>query len=285
VRHRDASSVRIDAAVSVRGGVKGYRSVDDAPNPEDRPAVLAVQPPPVSRTAASGTACADLHHRKATERSNSVSIARRVDMASSNGVARQERRKQVIDAAVMVFSEQGYRATSMHDLAAAVGLSKPSLYHYVSSKEDLLVELYENVIAEGIESARRIGTRSLPPLEATREIVIERIVYTCENRKLLRIFFEEEAEIPAELTQTVRQQKREYEDLIISLLKRGVEDGSVRLSTTPRIAVNTLLGAAHWVYKWYDPGGSKSARALAKDVTNLLLTGLDARAGETSPVT
>ncbi len=58
VRHRDASSVRIDAAVSVRGGVKGYRSVDDAPNPEDRPAVLAVQPPPpVSRTAASGCPC------------------------------------------------------------------------------------------------------------------------------------------------------------------------------------------------------------------------------------
>lgn len=267
--------------------MKELRSVDDTSDTEGRPVVLSVPPTasPVSTAAASDTVRADSHHRNRTQPPDSDSAARRVGMASGNGVARQERRKQVIDAAVMVFSEQGYRATSMRALAAAVGLSKPSLYHYVRSKEDLLVELYENVIAEGIESARRIETRALPPLEATREIVIERIVYTCENRRLLQIFFEEEAEIPPLLTQTVLRQKREYEDLIISLLERGVEDGSIHLSTTPRIAVNTLLGAAHWVYKWYDPNGSKSAKALAVDMTNLLLTGLGPRLGEHATAT
>lgn len=273
--------------LSRRGSVKEFRSVDDTSDTEGRPVVLSVPPTasPVSTAAASDTARADSHHRNRTQPPDSDPAPRRVGMASGNGVARQERRKQVIAAAVMVFSAQGYRATSMRDLAAAVGLSKPSLYHYVRSKEDLLVELYENVIAEEIESVRRIETRALPPLEATREIVIERIIYTCENRRLLQIFFEEEAEIPHLLTQTVLRQKREYEDLIISLLERGVEDGSIHLATTPRIAVNTLLGAAHWVYKWYDPNGSKSAKAIAVDMTNLLLAGLGPRVGERSTAT
>ena len=188
-----------------------------------------------------------------------------------------DKRKQVLEAAIQVFGELGYRGTSMWHLARAVNLSKPALYHYVTSKEALLVELYEGVTVEGVESAKRMLRRPVPPLEAIHQLLVERIIYTCENRRLLQIFFEEEAEIPEDLTRTMRKQRRAYEDSLITLLQRGVKDGSIAFDTTPRIVVNAMLGAAHWCYKWYQPDGEKSSRELAEDITELLLQAIRAR--------
>lgn len=166
----------------------------------------------------------------------------------------------------------------MWDLAREVRLSKPALYHYVSSKEALLVEIYEGVTVEGVESARRMLERTdVSPLEAIRHLLVERIAYTCENRRLLQIFFEEESEIPVDLMRTMRKQRRAYEDSLIELLDRGVRDGSITFDTTPRIVVNALLGAAHWTYKWYDPKAAKSARELAEELADVLLLGLVTR--------
>lgn len=200
-------------------------------------------------------------------------------MAEDDSPLHPDKRTQLLEAAIRVFSEQGYRGTSMWDLARAVDLSKPALYHYVPSKEALLVELYERVTIAGLESARRAVARKPPPLEALRDLLIERIVYTCENRRLLQIFFEEEAEIPDAMTRTMRKHRRAYEDALIALLDRGVEEGVIAFRTTPRIVVNTLLGAAHWTYKWYDPAGAKNAQEVAADVTDCLLAGLTTAKG------
>lgn len=190
-----------------------------------------------------------------------------------------DKRSQVLEAAIRVFSERGYRATSMRDLAQEVQLSKPALYHYVASKEALLVEIYEGVTVEGVESARRMLERDdIEPLDAIRELLVERIAYTCENRRLLQIFFEEESEIPADLMRAMRKQRRAYEDSFIELLSKGERDGSIALDTTPRIVVNTLLGAAHWTYKWYDPNAAKGPRELAEDIADVLMNGLLTRA-------
>jgi AcrR family transcriptional regulator len=188
-----------------------------------------------------------------------------------------DKRAQVIEAAIRIFSDRGYRRTSMWDIAREVNLSKPALYHYVSSKEALLVEIYERATVEGLEAAKRMLEHELPPLESLREMLVDRVVYTCEHQRLFRILFEEEAEIPEDLMDSMRVHRREYEDLIIGVLQRGVDDGSIHFETTPRIVVNVLLGAAHWSYKWFNPGGSKATRQLAEEMVEVLLDGLKTR--------
>jgi AcrR family transcriptional regulator len=196
-------------------------------------------------------------------------------MSKASTEASVDKREQVLAAAIRVFSEQGFRATSMWDLARAVNLSKPALYHYVPSKEALLVELYERVAQEGVESVNAMIARTdTDPLDGLRAILIERIVYTCENRRLLQIFFEEEAELPDNLTKQMRLQRRAYEDGLIELLERGVKAKKLQFDANPRVVVNTLLGAAHWTYKWYNPRGRSSARDLAEQMVDMLIAGL-----------
>jgi TetR/AcrR family transcriptional regulator, cholesterol catabolism regulator len=187
------------------------------------------------------------------------------------------RRRGVLQAAAALFAEQGYRATSMNDLAARVGLSKPALYHYVRSKEDLLVELYEEVLRANTDSVSAIEAGSRRAIDALREVVVQRVVYTCEHQALLRVFFEEEAGLPRSALEEVLRARRRYEDVVIAIVLRAADQDGLEIGTTPRIYVNALLGAANWVYKWYDPAGRLGPRALGEEIATALL-GPDASA-------
>lgn len=188
---------------------------------------------------------------------------------------RQEaRRRQVRDAALRVFSERGYRATSMQDLADAVGMGKASLYHYVDSKEEVLTELYEEVLRDNVHEVRRIASRELTAVEALREVLVERVAYTCRNRELLNVFFEEEAELPDRQRARLIRVRHEYEDAVLEIVARGLEDSELVLGTTPRVFVNTVLGAANWAYKWFDPKGPLTPEELGADMAAVLLAGV-----------
>lgn len=188
---------------------------------------------------------------------------------------RQEaRRREVLAAATEVFSERGYRAASMTDIAARLGMGKASLYHYVGGKEEVLIELYEDVLRENVIAARRIASSERPALDALADLIADRVAYTCRNRDLLRVFFEEEAELPARHQARLIGVRNEYEQTLLETVARGEADGELSLPTTPAIFVNTLLGAANWTYKWYRPDGPLSPEELGAEIATALLAGL-----------
>jgi TetR/AcrR family transcriptional regulator, cholesterol catabolism regulator len=186
----------------------------------------------------------------------------------------QARRREVLDAAVEVFSERGYRAAAMSDIAAKLGMGKASLYHYVGSKEEVLIELYEDVLRENVIAARRIAESERTALDALAELIADRVAYTCRNRDLLRVFFEEEAELPARQQSRLIAVRHEYEQTLLDILARGEAAAEFSLPTTPRIFVNTILGAANWTYKWFQPQGALSPEELGAQMAAVLLAGL-----------
>lgn len=188
---------------------------------------------------------------------------------------RQEaRRREVMAAAAAVFSERGYRAASMSDIAARLGMGKASLYHYVGSKEEVLIELYEEVLRENVIAARRVLESDRSALDALAEVLRDRVVYTCRHRDLVRVFFEEEAELPARQQARLIAVRHEYEQTLLDLVARGEAAGEFSLPTTPRIFVNTILGAANWTYKWFRPDGPLTPEQLGDQMATALLAGL-----------
>ncbi len=193
--------------------------------------------------------------------------------------AAPSRRQEVLATAVTIFGTRGYRATSMNDIAAEVGLSKPALYHYFSGKEELLVSVFENVLRDNITQARRIVTEGTSAGEALRQTLVERVAYTCANSAILQVFYEEEAELPAALRARVTQGRREYQQVLTDLIERGLAEGDFELPTTPTIVANSFIGACNWAYKWYHPSGPKSAAELGEDIAELLVRSIAGHRG------
>jgi AcrR family transcriptional regulator len=194
---------------------------------------------------------------------------------AARGSRADEQRQRILAGAVAVFSSRGYRAASMWDVAAQVGLSKPALYHYVENKQALLVAVYEEVLDESTARAHAIVAAASSTREAVRGLIVDRVAYTCEHRDLLTICFEEESELPPELAEPILERRRAFEDVVLGAVQRHLDATGRTLPMGLRTYVNACLGAANWTYKWFDPAGPRTPRELGEDVAAVLMPVLD----------
>ncbi|OJY52976.1 TetR/AcrR family transcriptional regulator [Pseudonocardia sp. 73-21] len=181
-------------------------------------------------------------------------------------------RARVLATSVEIFGTRGYRATSMNEIAAGVGLSKPTLYHYFRNKEELLVRIYSDVLDESLRMARATVAAAPTPLDGLRELLVSRVVYTCENRELLKICFEEEDELRPDLAEELLVRRRAFEDVAVdALCGHLAAHPQMHLTMAPKVFVNLCLGAVNWTYKWYRPTGPRTPQELGREMADALL--------------
>ena len=184
----------------------------------------------------------------------------------------EEQRARVLAASVEIFGARGFRATSMNEIAAGVGLAKPTLYHYFRNKEELLVRIYSDVLDESLRMALATVAAAPTAIDGLRELLISRVVYTCEHRELLKICFEEEDELRPELAEELLVRRRRFEDVVQSALEQHLADHpDVQLGMAPTVFVNMCLGAVNWTYKWYRPDGPRTPAELGAEIAGALL--------------
>lgn len=185
-------------------------------------------------------------------------------------------RARVVGIAAEIFSRRGFRATSMNEIAAAAGLSKPTLYHYFRSKEEILVLLYTEVLDESLADARATVTAARTPLDGLRDLIADRVAYTCRNARLLTVCFEEEHEIPAALAEQLLSRRAEVEDLFVATLGEHLRRHPALLpGISPKVFVNACLGAANWCYKWFNPDGPATPEQLGRQIALAMTAALE----------
>ena len=119
---------------------------------------------------------------------------------------RRDRSEEVYAAALKLFREKGYHATSMQDIAAAVGLYKGSLYHYIDGKEDLLARVFERAMGALLADVERIAADTTArPSAQLRQIIGAHVEAVANNLDALTVFLHEWRALAGEsLTQRAR---------------------------------------------------------------------------------
>ena len=165
-------------------------------------------------------------------------------------------REQIFHHAVKLFARDGYANTSLDDIALAVGIKKPSLYHYIRTKEDLLYEI-QQVLAQEIldEVDALLATASTPDEKVTAFF-----------RAAFRLIARRQAEMTIFLneTQTLRARSKRwreinakrdsYQKLFEDVLAEGIAAGAFR-SLPITLTSLGMLGTVTWAYRWYRPDG------------------------------
>ena len=198
-------------------------------------------------------------------------------MAHRNGVSvpqGEKRGEQVYAAALRLFREKGYHATSMQDIAAAVGLYKGSLYHYIGGKQDLLVQVFERAMGALIAEVERIAAdTSLPPSTQVRLVVAAHVEAVSSNLDALTVYLHEWRALAGDALATVQAQRERYTLLVSEIVGRGVTLGEF---DTPDVRIATLgvLGMCNWLCQWYSPGGRLGPAEIAGHFADLVLRGL-----------
>ncbi|HEY0583197.1 MAG TPA: TetR/AcrR family transcriptional regulator [Chloroflexota bacterium] len=197
-------------------------------------------------------------------------------MARRNGLspAPRERAEEVYAAALRLFREKGYHATSMQDIAQAVGLYKGSLYHYIGGKEDLLAQVFERGMGSLLDDVERIASdTSLRPSAQLRLIVAAHVSAVAENLDALTVYLHEFRALAGDSMATVQAQRERYTRLVSDIVSRGVQLGELR---TPDVGIATLglIGMCNWICQWYRPGGRLGPAEIGNYFADLVLDGL-----------
>lgn len=182
-------------------------------------------------------------------------------------------RRGLLDAAVAVFNESGYDATSVATLAARLGLSKAALYHHFASKEEILetatgeaLDGLEGVLADaGTASAEDRLARVLQG--AVRVLVANLPSVTL----LLRVRGNSEVE------RTALERRRAFDQAVTAIVRDAQAEGAVRADVDASVATRLLFGMVNSLVEWYRPTGPEGAEALARDVLAVALDGLRTR--------
>jgi AcrR family transcriptional regulator len=196
-------------------------------------------------------------------------------MARRNGVSPpRERSEEVYRAALRLFREKGYHATSMQDIAEAVGLYKGSLYHYIGGKEDLLVQVFERAMGTLLGDVERIvADSSLGPSAQLRLIVQAHVTCVSENLDALTVYLHEFRALAGASLANVRAQRDRYAQLVGEIVGRGVRLGEFETADVG-IATLGLLGMCNWVCQWYQPDGRLGPAQIGGYFADLVLGGL-----------
>lgn len=184
-------------------------------------------------------------------------------------------RAQVLAAAVELFNEQGYDATSVADVATRLGLTKSALYHHFDSKEQLLSLALEEALGglEGVldEAPAVTGStaeRLAAVIRGAVGVLVDRLPYVT---LLLRVRGNSDIERAA------LERRRTFDHRVTALVEEAQREGLVRDDLDGAVATRLIFGMVNSVVEWYRPGGPVDGERLAHDVVAVVLDGMRTR--------
>jgi AcrR family transcriptional regulator len=188
------------------------------------------------------------------------------------------KRDAVIHAAARAFNARGYHNTSLDELAAALNVTKPTIYYYVANKEQLLFECFRAGL-EPIRAAIRAAEASpRPALERLNAVIRDyaRAVASDYGWCMVRA---EDQDLGPETGRHIRALKSEIDQGIRRLIRAGIADGSIEPGDE-KIMAFALAGALNWIAHWYREDRPMTAEQLAEAFVVALGAGLARRAGD-----
>jgi AcrR family transcriptional regulator len=189
-----------------------------------------------------------------------------------------DRLAEIYRAAAQIICDKGYDATSMNDIAEAVGITKSGLYHHVSGKRNLLFSIM-NFGMDSLEEQVIAPARAIADAEQRLRTIITNHVHlitsrsTSQGNNPVTIVVDEVAGLTVAQRRKIDQRKRAYVDLIREALSELKESEKLR-DLDVIAATFSLLGMILWLSRWYSPEGRLTPDQVSDEVTKIALSGL-----------
>jgi AcrR family transcriptional regulator len=170
------------------------------------------------------------------------------------GTRRELVENEMYEHAIRLFAERGFAGTNLQDIADAMGMTRPALYYYVKSKDELLAKLAADVAGgSAVEMAELAARPDLDAVGKLRGIARLSVVRLARQPDRFRLLIRSEAELPAELAESYDANRRAVLKTVADVIEQGIVAGQLR-PVDARVAALAVLGMCNWVAWWFRPG-------------------------------
>ncbi len=182
------------------------------------------------------------------------------------------KRLAVLRTAARAFNESGFHQTSLNDLAGRLNVTKPTLYHYIKNKDEILFACQQMALDRMQEVLIAVDESADDGLEKVKLFMRRYAEVATEDFGICMLM---SGDMPLEdkSRQTIAKQRAVLDDAIRELVRQGIADGSI-VQCDPRLATFALFGAFNWITRWYRQGGELSPQQIADQFLTIFECGL-----------
>jgi len=184
-----------------------------------------------------------------------------------------QRRDELLLAAERLFSERGYEATSVRDIADALSIKAGSLYSHSATKEDLLWEVLGRAADRYFEAVQPIVESDLVTVEKIRRLIAAHVRVITQSASAAAVYTTEWRHLTEPRRSEFAVRRDAYEQIVRGLVHDAIREGSFG-DLDEKFATLLILSSINWVYQWYRPDGPMTPEEIARRITDLLFNGL-----------
>ena len=174
-----------------------------------------------------------------------------------------------MEHATALFAERGFAGTSLQDIADAMGLTRPALYHYVASKDELLGRLVTEITGEPAGILAGINEHTdLEPADRLHQMVTASALHQAAAPERFRLMIRSEAELPEPLCEEYERSRRRVLKEFIRVIQDGIDTGAFR-PVDPRLAALGIIGMINWIAWWYRPDHDRNSESVAANLADM----------------
>jgi TetR/AcrR family transcriptional regulator, cholesterol catabolism regulator len=182
--------------------------------------------------------------------------------------------EKLMAVAIKLFSEKGFKGTSLRDIAAEAGVTSGNIFHHFGSKQGLLAAIEKQKVEPIMSELRRITALEMPAIDRLKLLLKTHLTYIGLNLRVSNIFFLNSEYIPS------NSEKLQAEIYHIYRSEIGRVQSTIGRTAKSTIAAFCTLGVMNWLLKWYRPEGPSTLEEVIDEIIDYVLGGL---AGRQSP--
>jgi AcrR family transcriptional regulator len=184
--------------------------------------------------------------------------------------------EEILSAASRLFSEKGYKATSLKEIADQVGLHKTSLFHYFRNKEEILTGVMDQSLRDHISTLRNVLHDPHLSGEEKFNLALEnQVSVTCRYKDHINVYLSEMKSLSPENRKKYNKTRKEYETYFEKIIEAVQADRESDLleGLDPKIVKLGILGMCNWIIKWYHANGALTPQEIFQIFHSIIARG------------
>jgi len=180
------------------------------------------------------------------------------------------KRERILEEAVKLFYERGFTGTTLDDIAAELGVTKPFIYTHFRSKTELLAALCKPTIELSLEAVSRAAKGGGSPAERLRRAIADFTQVVLSRQANIAIYFREEKSLEPEALAEINALRKKFDRVLSNMLTEGVAAGEFDIKDA-NLAALAIGGMISWAYTWHRPEGRLALSDMCERMADLAL--------------
>ncbi len=186
---------------------------------------------------------------------------------------RTNTKKKILKKATDLFYEHGFVKASIRDIVRAVGVTNSTVYIHFKNKDEILYSIIEDIGSTLLEVLHEVNGTHDDPVDCLREMIFSQVCLIKDKRKEIKIYIEEQYQLPTPLRKKALAQQRQIYDIYYEKIGEIMQKGLAnRVDQT--VATFSIFAMMNWAYRWFQDKRRLSIEEVAEHMIKVLSSGI-----------